>query len=208
LSWDDSQLLLRVIEERFTALHAGNMQADEIWTRYFCETVKGKPTKEYLLERILPRPRDFVYMVKAALSNAVNLRHTRVEVADVLAGEQQYSQFAVESLLVEHDLPVGSLEPIIFEFIASTSVLEYGALKNLLLKAGVTSEHVGETIAGLCELRFLGIEVGTGEFRFADDPQESRKIEVLSRKLQEQTGRLAKFMINPAYRAFLEVKEE
>jgi hypothetical protein len=207
LSWDDPELLLRVIEERFVALHAGNIQPDEMWTRYFCETVKGNPTKQYLLERILPRPRDFVYLIKAAISTAINRRHPRVEEGDILDAEKQYSQFAVESLLVENDLPVGSLEAIIYEFIGNPPFLTYEQVRDSLIMVGVAAERIEEAIDGLCTLRFLGVEVSDGEYRFSDDPQEFRRVQVLSRKLGERRGTPSQYMINPAYWAFIEVAE-
>jgi hypothetical protein len=61
LAWADPELLLRVIEERFVASHEGNVRASELWERYFCSTVNSIPTKEYLTNRILPRPRDLVF---------------------------------------------------------------------------------------------------------------------------------------------------
>ena len=72
-----------------------------MWRRYFCPQVKGIPTREYLTSRILKRPRDIVYFVKAVVSFAVNRKHDRVEEKNVIDGEKQYSQYALDSILVE-----------------------------------------------------------------------------------------------------------
>ena len=208
LSWDDPELLLRVIEERFVALHAGSLSPEEMWSRYFCETVRAKTTKEYFFERSLPRPRDLLYFVKAAVTTAVNRRHTRVEESDVLDAERQYSQFAVESLIVESDLPAGRLENIVYEFIGSPAQMSYGQVREAIIDGGADGEMADEIITDLCTLRFLGVEVSDGEFRFSDDPQEFRKVEVLSRKLAERRGEPSRYLINPAYWSFLEAIEE
>ena len=208
LSWDDPELLSRVIEERFTALHAGNVVPNEIWKRYFCETVKGVVTKEFFFKRSLPRPRDLVYFIKAAVATAVNRRHPIVEENDILDAEKQYSQFAIESLIVESDLAASLLESLVFEFIGSSPQLTAEEVKGSILKVGVQSEAVNGIIDSLCNLRFIGVEVAKGEFRFADDPQEYKKAQILSRKLSERMDQEPRFMINPAYWAFLEVNLE
>src|SRR5262245_283808 len=82
LTWIDDELLLRVIEERLLASHADNVKPDEMWKRYFCPLVKGIPVKQYILSHILPRPRDLLFFIKAAVTTAINRRHTMVQEAD------------------------------------------------------------------------------------------------------------------------------
>lgn len=54
--WNDSELLLRIIER---------MKRDgiiDIWSKFFCDSVDVK-TKEYLISRILPKLRDLITLV-------------------------------------------------------------------------------------------------------------------------------------------------
>ena len=60
LAWNDYELLLRVIEERYVAAHGASSDPAEMWRKYFCSQVRGLPTRDYLVSRILPRPRDIV----------------------------------------------------------------------------------------------------------------------------------------------------
>ena len=78
LKWDDPELLLRIIEERYSASHGSESDPATMWHNYFCAQVKGIPTREYLTMRTLPRPRDIVFLVKSAVSFAVNRKHDRV----------------------------------------------------------------------------------------------------------------------------------
>jgi hypothetical protein len=53
----------------------------------------------------------------------------------------------------------------------------------------------------------LGIEVKENDFRFAEDPIDYRKNAVLSQRLSERRGRSPRFLVHPAFRAFLEISE-
>lgn len=76
INWSDNELLLRVIEERLTVSSRDGLLPEQVWKQYFCSDVSGIPVKDYLLQRVLPRPRDLVYLVKEAIGTAVNRKHT------------------------------------------------------------------------------------------------------------------------------------
>jgi hypothetical protein len=99
--WADPDLLKRVIEERLMKSSTDIKLPQEVWERYFVGTVGGIPTWEYIGRRILPRPRDLIYLIKSALQFAVNRGRTRVAEKDLIDGEKQYSRFALDSLIVE-----------------------------------------------------------------------------------------------------------
>jgi len=101
LAWDDPELLLRVVDERYNAAREQAATEGELWSKYFTSRVRGIETRDYILKRILPRPRDIVYFCNAAITTAVNRRHTRIEEDDIFEAERIYSQFSFEALLVE-----------------------------------------------------------------------------------------------------------
>jgi hypothetical protein len=117
LTWEDPELLRRVVEERFLASGAQVAFPGEIWDRYFAPTVEGAPTREYLMQLILPRPRDLIYLVKAALQFAINRGHTRIEEKDLTSGILQYSRFALDSLLVEAAPRIRGIEDLLLNFV-------------------------------------------------------------------------------------------
>ena len=208
IAWSDPEILFRVIEERFTALHEGNISPQDLWRRYVCNTVQSMRSQDYFLSRSLPRPRDFVFFVKAALATAINRRHVRIEESDIIEAEKQYSQFAVDSILVEHDGSYGSLESIIYECAAVSPYLTQDEVGKALQRAGVTTENIEQAIQYLCGLTFLGIEVNTGDFRFAEDRNTSTRNSILARRVGDSSQRSPRFKVHPAFWAFLEITGE
>jgi hypothetical protein len=207
LIWDDNELLLRVIEERFLVSHGDNVKPDEMWKRYFSPLVKGIPVKQYILSHILPRPRDLLFFVKAAVTTAINRRHTMVQEGDILDAQKQYSQHTLESILVENGVTVSTLENIIYEFVGSNPWLTSQEVSQCLSRAAVPAEVVPKVINHLCALSFLGVEVNEGDFRFADYAQEYRKNEALAKRLTMKRGGKTRYMVHPAFRAYLEIAD-
>jgi hypothetical protein len=205
LSWDDPELLLRIIEERYTASHGSSSDPATMWRRYFCSEVRGIPTREYLTRRILPRPRDIVFFVKAAVSFAVNRKHDRVEEKDVLDGEKQYSQYALDSILVENGISIPQLEAVLLEFLGSTPIVTESCVRKLVSTSGICAEKVDPVIAHLVKLTFLGLEIGSGEFVYSDEPRELKKNYVLADRYASTHDAERRYEIKPAFRAYLEI---
>ena len=207
LTWDDSELLLRVIEERYVASHGPNSDPADMWHKYFCSEVRGIPTRDYLISRILPRPRDIVYFVKAAVSFAVNRKHDRVEQKDVLDGEMQYSQYAWDSILVENSSIIPGLDKVLIEFVGGPSVLLESTVRQHISSAGTDAEKVDDVIAQLVSLTFLGVEVSPGKFAYADEKKELQKNVILASRLAVAQGGERRYEINAPFRSYLELKE-
>ncbi|MGC2506542.1 MAG: hypothetical protein WA369_07775 [Candidatus Acidiferrales bacterium] len=204
IHWRDQELLLRVIDERFVSSHEGTAQPAELWAKYFSPTVNGAPTREYFYSRTLPRPRDLVFFVKSAISTAVNRGQPIVRESDVLEAEKQYSQYALESILVENGISVGNLETILYEFAGCSSRLSEAEVLARLAKAGVRTEDYSRIVDHLSSLAFLGLQVRPGDYRFAEDPPEQKRNLALARSSLRPGESLA-FTIHPAFWTFLEV---
>lgn len=206
LDWHDRELLIRVIEERFIAMHDSALPSDQLWKSYFCKKVRGVSTREYLLDVILARPRDLIFLVNNAVAIAVNRGHTMVEEADIIEAEKLYSQYAFESILAENTLSGINLDDILFEFAGADPILPIDDLKHNLNSAGVVAEQEDSILELLCGLTFLGIEVGKNQFSFSDDPRGFRRDQVRARKYVGKSGNQQRLEIHPAFRAFLEIK--
>lgn len=207
LSWKDSELLLRVIEERFVASQGDGTSPSSLWDSFFVEDVNGIPSKTFIMERILPRPRDLVFFVKSAVAKAVNRNHSKVQASDLIEAEKEYSQYALETILVENGIKFGSLERILYEFAGANQFVNESELKTFFSKADVPESDVDQLIAHLCELSFLGLEVAAGDFRFAEDAQDYQKLEVQKRKYHGTKGGVLRYSINKPFWAFLEIKD-
>lgn len=205
LDWDND-LLLRVIEERYVAAHGQDARPEDIWTKYFCSKVQGIATKDYILSRILPRPRDIIYFCSAAIAAAVNRRHAVVEEVDVSAAEIQYSQFALEALHVENGISISDLDNILYGFAGSQSRLTQEDVKNCITQSGAPEENVTEFIDHLRRLSFLGIQTGDNNFEYIFDMRSAPVTEALARRREEE-GKPVEYEIHPAFRAYLEIAE-
>jgi hypothetical protein len=205
LKWEDPELLLRVIEARYEAAHPGIGPAT-MWDSYFCPSVTGTPIKSYLAETILPRPRDIVYLVKEAVSTAVNRNHTRVEEADILDAEKQYSHYAFDSILVENGITVPQLEALLYEFVGKGVYVTEDEVAKCIEAAGLPAEIEATLTDHLIRLTFLAMEVDENRFVFTEDPKEMKKTQILSAKLARQLKRKRRFKIHPAFHSFLSIR--
>jgi hypothetical protein len=205
ISWHDSELLRRVIEERFVKSGADVVRPEDIWDRYFPPTVRGIPTRDHLDASVLPRPRDLVYLVKAALEFAVNRDHGRIDEKDLLSAQQQYSHFALDSVLSEATPRFPEMDDLLLEFAGGPEIVDLDRIKVGMRKAGIDEHRVGETVDLLIQLTFLGPETAPGRFVFVYDEDVSMKVHVMARNVAEQSGTAPRYRIHPAFHSFLEV---
>jgi hypothetical protein len=206
LRWD-SEMLLRVIEERYIAAHGPESDPAVMWKRYFCSEVHGVPTREYLSTRILQRPRDIVFLVKAAVTEAVNKKRDRVETKDILEGEKEYSQYALDSILVENVSTVPNLEDLLFEFVGGPSRIDRATLQRHMIKVGMSPVEVSGMIEHLVRLSFFGLQIAGDEFVYSEEVRELKKNQVLSDRFYEADNRERLYEIHRAFRAYLEISD-
>jgi len=207
LTWTDPRLLLRVIEERFLASQPDGTEADNLWSRFFCPQVHGRPTSEYLTWRVLPRPRDIVYLCNAATIAAVNRRRDRIEEEDFLLAEQTYSQFAFEALLVENGITITQLEDVLLEFAGWPHTVTRAQALGAIDRVIGDDDKAAEVFSRLAAMSFLGFEVKEDKFEYPEVGPETKRADVLARKLSEERGGEARLSIHPAYRPFLEIDD-
>ena len=206
LSWDDPESLCNIIEERFCSSFESDQSPEALWSQYFCPTVNGIPSREYITEAILKRPRDIISFVNEAVTAAVNRGHTQIGEDDILAAEKQYSRHAFDSVKVENTLPDINLENVIFEFVGMPAIVTKSEVLVTLRAAGISDEMIERTIDLLHDLTFLGLEV-EGDFVFSDAPEKSRKNKILARRFADKKQQEERFQIHKAFRAFLEIEE-
>ena len=206
MRWEDPEMLLRIIEERYVASHGERSDPAIMWKRYFCPHVGGVSTRHYLTERILQRPRDIVYLVKAAVSFAVNRKHDRVEERDIFDGERMYSQYALDSILVENVGTFPQLESYLFEFAGSSPVVTETNLQAIAMKCGISEERWEELTEHLVRLSFLGVEIEEGKFAFSEENRDFKLNQVMSSRYRERCSLPTRFEINKPFRAYLQVQ--
>ena len=207
LNWTDHELLYRLVEERFAAANSDDVPRETLWTKFFCPKVRDTETKEFLAGTVLPRPRDFLYLVNTSIGIAVNRRHAKVQQDDILEARKAYSEFATSILLIEDNSQNGVLEKIVYEFAGATPLLSNDDVRARLLRADVAEGEIEGVIAQLCSLSFFGIEVYDDDFRFPDSATELKMVSVLSRQLCEARKSRPRYVLHRAFRPFLEVAD-
>ena len=204
--WNDPHLLARVLEERYAANRRRRRPADDdMWSSIFPEEVNGLPVKDYILWRILPRPRDIIYFGNAALTTAINRHHAVVTQDDIAMADENYSRFAYEALVVESDAQGFDLEEVLFAFAGLNATLTEDELQDVLLES---SHEPSETRAWLLRTSFLGIEVREGKFMPFEGQSEVEKQLIVASRSSERSGRPVRFRVHPAFRHYLDVRDD
>jgi hypothetical protein len=206
ISWVEEVSLLDIVEARYAAGREHQPPAGELWTRYFCDTMAGQPTTDWLLRTCLPRPRDVLYLCRAAIDQAVGNRHPRVEPEDLALAERQYSLFAFEAAAVESQHRVPNVDDVLLEFAGAPTQLTNTQLAGLLLSAGVDGDHTGHVVDALRNVSFLGLLTEDGTAVYTDSPREKQRVDVLARRLAQASGDEVTYVVHPAFWAYLEMK--
>ncbi len=82
------------------------------------------PVRDYIMSRVLPRPRDLLSFCNSAIASAVNHGHSIVEGGDLEDAERTYSFFALEALKVESGAMADLVEEVLYEFAGAAAVME------------------------------------------------------------------------------------
>jgi hypothetical protein len=205
IRWEDNELLLRVIEERYIASHGPTADPAQMWRRYFCLSVDGVATREYITSKILKRPRDIVYLVKAAVANAVNRKHDRVEEKDITDAERDYGLYAIDSILVENGSIIPKFEDVLFAFSGGASIVTETALRQTVSGCGLEPDSTEDCISALVRLSFLGLEVSEAVFAFSEESRDLKQNAVLANRFSTTEGSERRYQINPAFQTYLRV---
>jgi hypothetical protein len=207
LVWADRALLLRVIEERYEALQGPGAHGADLWSRFFCATTRGVTTRDYILSRVLPTPRDLIQFCSAAIASAVNRRSPKVEEQDILKAEAFYSQFAFEALQVGDGVSMEELERVLYEFAGGSSVVDREQVAEYVTRSGIPAQRVAQVIEHLHWLSFLGLEIDKDHFDFAYELREPALADALARRRAAECGEVPRFQVHPAFRAYLEIHD-
>lgn len=203
--WQDPELLVRVLEERYEARRQRRKRGDDdMWAAIFPAEVGGLPTKTYMLWRTLPRPRDVIYFGNAALTTAINRRHSVITQDDIGMADEAYSRFAYEALVVESDAQDFDVEEVLFSFVGLGAII---TTEDVDAAVSVAPDP-GEARGWLLRTSFLGLEVGEGKFIHVEGQAEVEKKTRLASRLSERRGIRSRYRIHPAFRHYLDIRDD
>jgi hypothetical protein len=204
IRWTDREVLGRVIDERLVTSQDTAVSPEEMWARFFVPNVRGIPTRAYILNMVLPRPRDLVYFVRSAVTHAINRAHTRVEEDDVLTAEQEYSRFAKQMLMVESAGFVTGLEDVLLAFAGAPTILDRITALARLADSGYSGD-ASSIVDALIALGFFGLEIRPSEFEFSADLSIDPRSVALARTVAKSSGGEQRLAIHTAFWNYLNV---
>jgi len=204
--WDDPELLLKLVYQRLEYAAPAGLEGKEIWARVFPDKVVGVSAWEFITRTVLQKPRDVIYIVRAAVDGAVNRGHPTVTAEDMLAARRAYSEFAFNSIKAEDDPRKGKLEAVLYEFGGAPRTVTYDAICERIVRAGAASEDCEFYVDLLCDVNFLGVEGAQG-FRYCRDEGERRTTRRVARSLAREHGRDQElFEINAVFHEVLQIE--
>ena len=121
---------------------------ETIWSAVFPDTIQGLNSADYILSRVLPRPRDVLGFCQAAIDQAQLNGHPSVSAQDVLDGEIKFANSFGKLLAAEFRGFYPSLEEVLFEFAGVPAVMQWAEFEEYANEAiakqnSVLTEWVG-----------------------------------------------------------------
>ena len=205
ITWPDPGKLVEVLERRFLAC-SPDLRAGEMWVELFCHKISDVDTKEYLLERVMPRPRDLIYVVRTAIDNCVGRSHSRIEADDLKDALREYHHFLLDNMFTEYGTYLATLRDLIQAF--SGSKVRHNRLQIWrVMRHELGSYGFAQAVEFLFRFSFLGIErQGRVEFAYTNDDVD-RLVPVVRRGLRWLDFGRTRFVVHPAFHAGLELQD-
>lgn len=188
LKLGDKDILFRIIEQRFIKLSSNELLSDNLWEKYIVKTVEDIPVKDYIYDKLIPRPRDIIYFFKSAHEYAVSRGHSVIEEEDVKSGYENYSAWVFTSMMVENGITIDQLKEFLYQLVGCPEVIDKETLYVAMCDAQLSEseERLDYLIEHLSTLSILGKEVSKNQFEFEYAFDSKDLINAKSRKLNSE----------------------
>ncbi|MEY4569022.1 MAG: hypothetical protein RLZZ398_461 [Verrucomicrobiota bacterium] len=206
--WEDAARLKALADKRliFTTKSSETMSIDQLWKKYFAESVGSRMLFDHIFSIIILRPRDLLVYLRASLAVAVNRRNARVDADDITAAEQAYSEFAYNSLIVETKHYFPKIEDFTSALMGRSFEIREDEIEGNLRQLDV--EDRDSIIRLLLLNSFLQIPLpGQGYVCPGDDASCARFLRA-ARNIAKTKNNSITFRIHPAFWTFLLITHE
>jgi hypothetical protein len=124
---------------------------------------------------------------------------------DVLAAEEQYSQYAYEALLVENGVTIPEIESVLLGFLESEPLIKQEKIIEIFRDADLPEDRHAAVLFRLVEMSFLGIEIRDGKYVYPEPGSEmDRALALQARRSIDASGR--NYQIHRAFHKFLVIE--
>lgn len=204
LDWSDPELFREMFRLRVASSGDVDGTFEEAWAAVFEPNVGTQSSFEYILERTLLRPRDFLSFVHRAIEVAINRGHEKVRADDLRQAEQWYSEDLLQAVSFEIRDVYPRIADVIYEFYGAKPRLRKNEVLELLAKAGVDEDELDKALRLLVWFGFLGVSLEPTEHaRFSFGVRYD--VTKLMTSVDKGNARL---VVHPAFRTALECTPE
>lgn len=208
LDWTDPDLLKEFLRKRlvFNGLDQ-SCSFQQAWHQVCVTHLEGQDTAEYLIERSLMRPRNFLTLVNYCKSSAVNLQQEKVRQQEILKACGTYSADLCNEIGLEIRDVFPSAADIPYYFIGLRSPIKQSEVRETLRESPVAEDQIDRLIEILLWFGFLGVKSPRAneakETYIYDVFYDMKKLKRLARNLQYEDTEL---FIHRAFWPFLEIE--
>jgi hypothetical protein len=199
VDWADTELFKAVFRLRVLSSGLLTGSFDELWSAIFDHAVGTQSSFEYVTERTLLRPRDFLMFIHRSIEVAINRGHTRVLTQDLVKAEEFFSDDMLKAMAFELEGGALGKSDSVYAFIGCSCCLAKEDVEKRLFEAGVPTDQVDKAVKLLAWFGFLGVEALAGE-RALFAYQMRYDLPKLLAPIVRGQGR---FVIHPAFRTAL-----
>ncbi len=197
LDWTEPDLLREMLRRRLVQNGlTADTAFDRVWSQICISHYKGEETSQYLIERSLMRPRNFLKMFAHCRGFAVNLGHERIEEVDIEKGLRAYSLDLITEADQELTDIIGAETTLIYHFIGEGDTFDPEKLASILKGANVPKNRVDAIVEFLLYYGFFGIRYDAEPPKYIFDVgYDMRLLKVL---VSKHTNTLS-YVLNPAF---------
>ena len=197
LDWRDPDLLRQMIRIRLIQNDLPSQASfEEVWNAICVSHIDGEETSQFMIDRSLMRPRNFIKLFNACRGFAVNMRHEKIEAEDIGKGLLSYSN----DLLVDADQELSDIEPrakrLIYQFLGEEKEFSREDLQILLELDSFDTNKIDQIVQFLLYYGFLGIKYSGDEEQYIYDV--GYNMEILKTRISKNKNAVT-YVFNPAF---------
>lgn len=206
LIWTDPEVLFRLIDRRIDYLSTDKgITSNKFWIEHITDHVNGTTVKEYIINSIIPRPRDLIFFINAAKNSSVAKGYNFINENDLKSAYEEYSNWVFQSLMVENGITISQLKEFFYHLVGENSIIKEEKIIETMMLADIPAnnpEDIEYFISHICSLSFIGREIRKNEFHFDYGYEIDDKKLFQSKKLNSK-----RYKIHNAFIPYMECED-
>jgi hypothetical protein len=197
LDWRDAELLRNMMRMRLIQNDLPKKASfEEAWSSICVSHVDGEESSQFMIDRSLMRPRNFLKLFNCCRGFAVNLQHEKIQQEDIIKGLDAYSN----DLLVEADQELADIDRkasrLIYNFLGESTEYTHEELKILLDNGELTPDDTDKVIEFMLYYGILGISYAGNDPQYIFDI--GYNMEIFKTRITKNLAAI-RFTLNPAF---------